>query len=128
MLRDVLKINTILTVATEMPPVFPDLFEYKIIEIIDDKEQDLKQHMRDCIRFLEQAIHVDKKRVLVHCAAGVSRSASIVVAYHMFHYNLPFKEAYERVREKRPCINPNDGFIAQLQEFEKELREEGRIK
>ena len=36
--------------------------------------------------------------MLVHCAAGVSRSASIVIAYVMRQRHLPFAEARARVK------------------------------
>ena len=39
--------------------------------------------------------------MLVHCAAGVSRSASVVIAYVMRQRNLPFAEARARVKVGR---------------------------
>ena len=59
----------------------------------------------------------ENKGVLVHCRAGVSRSASIVIAYLMKYHNLSFNQAHEYVRTKRPIINPNVGFISQLLNF-----------
>ena len=54
---------------------------------------------------------------MVHCEAGVSRSAAVVVAFLMRDEGLPFDAAYARVRAARPCISPNLGFVAQLQEY-----------
>ena len=110
-----------LTVARDIEPMFPDKFEYKIIEIMDAEEEDIKQHFRVLIPFLEDAIENRKKRVYVHCAAGVSRSASVVVAYTMWKNKWPLDKALEWVMERRPCIKPNDGFMAQLKQFEQEL-------
>ena len=64
------------------------------------------------------------KSVLVHCAAGQSRSSTVVIAYmRMFaHNSLPkpvsVERALEFTRKKRPMVRPNKGFRAQLTEFE----------
>ena len=44
--------------------------------------------------------------MLVHCAAGVSRSASVVIAYVMRQRNLPFAEARARVKVGRSGRGP----------------------
>ena len=51
--------------------------------------------------------------VLVHCASGVSRSTSVVVAYLMKAQGLSAGDAYALVREKRPKIS-EDKFRPQL--------------
>ncbi len=56
--------------------------------------------------------------VLVHCYAGVSRSASVVIGYLMWKRGWGFQRAYDHVRKARPCISPNYGFKMQLQQFE----------
>lgn len=50
--------------------------------------------------------------------AGVSRSATLVIAYMMKRYRLSLKEAEQLVRSKRPFINPNPGFMKQLQLYD----------
>jgi protein phosphatase slingshot len=49
---------------------------------------------------------------------GVSRSASVVIAYAMKAYNWDFKEAFEYVKQKRSCIKPNSSFIGQLETYQ----------
>ncbi|KAM3132279.1 tyrosine protein phosphatase yvh1 [Paramecium bursaria] len=56
--------------------------------------------------------------VLVHCMSGRSRSATIVIAYLMRSQKMRVYEAIISVQEKRPLINPNDGFIQQLYSFD----------
>ncbi len=46
-----------------------------------------------------------------HCAAGVSRSASIVIAYYIKEKKMTFQEAYDFVKSKRNKIYPNSGFV-----------------
>ncbi|KAK3580491.1 hypothetical protein CHS0354_001092 [Potamilus streckersoni] len=60
-------------------------------------------------------------RTLVHCMAGVSRSASLCIAYMMKYQRLTLKQAYEHVKKRRPVIRPNTGFWRQLIEFERRL-------
>ncbi|KAM8874049.1 dual specificity protein phosphatase 22-B-like isoform 2-T2 [Spinachia spinachia] len=56
--------------------------------------------------------------------AGVSRSATLVVAYIMTVTGRGWVEALAAVRAARPCVGPNLGFLRQLEEFENtELRE-----
>ncbi|OWT39927.1 dual specificity phosphatase 12 [Cryptococcus neoformans Bt1] len=52
--------------------------------------------------------------VLVHCQAGMSRSASIVAAYLMSQYDLDPMEAMTMIREKRPVVEPSATFWHQL--------------
>jgi protein-tyrosine phosphatase len=58
---------------------------------------------------------------LVHCAAGISRSTSIVLAYLMKHEKMALKEAFILVKTQRKGVSPNKGFVKQLLRFEKEL-------
>ena len=51
-----------------------------------------------------------KKRILLHCAAGVSRSASFTIAFLMKENKLSYEDAKEFVKSKRKCILPNTGF------------------
>lgn len=59
--------------------------------------------------------------MLVHCQAGVSRSAAIVIAYCMWKEHLSADAATALVTAARSVVWPNAGFKCQLQEFE-ELR------
>jgi atypical dual specificity phosphatase len=59
--------------------------------------------------------------VLVNCAAGISRSATIVIAYIMKYYNLTLKQAFLYVRKKRNQICPNKTFMKYLLEYENKL-------
>lgn len=60
-------------------------------------------------------------KVLVHCRAGISRSATICIAYLMVHNSLTLDQAFDFIREKRKIISPNMNFMQQLFEFERML-------
>lgn len=61
-------------------------------------------------------------RVLVHCVAGVSRSATLCLAYFIKYGGMSLREAFAYVVKRRPCIRPNNTFFKQLIDFEIENR------
>ena len=63
----------------------------------------------------------DNGRVLVHCHAGISRSATICMAYMMASRRLRMEEAYEFVKNKRQIVSPNFSFMGQLLNFESKI-------
>ena len=54
--------------------------------------------------------------------AGVSRSASVVIAYVMKKLDLGYKDAYKFVKERRKVIHPNPGFVGQLIKWDEARR------
>ncbi|KDO26003.1 hypothetical protein SPRG_08656 [Saprolegnia parasitica CBS 223.65] len=70
---------------------------------------------------LNQALATTDANVLVHCVAGRSRSASVVIAWLMTTQQLSLHDAYQRVLMSRPWIEPNATFLKHLALFEKTL-------
>ena len=95
-------------------------FNQKIINIMDFDSENIIQYFGECLNFIK-----GNDKVFVHCAAGESRSATIVIAYLMWKNKMVFDKAYDFVKQKRPRIYPNFGFRQQLQMFEKLLLENG---
>lgn len=56
--------------------------------------------------------------ILVHCASGRSRSASVVIAYLMREEKLSYEAAYSAVESIRPEIQPTSGFCHQLKWYQ----------
>lgn len=55
--------------------------------------------------------------VLVHCAAGISRSVTVVCAYLLRYHGDRFHSAemaVSHVQKARPWASPNHGFLKQL--------------
>ena len=60
--------------------------------------------------------------MLVHCAYGISRSSTLVIAYLMKKLRIGYSEAYSFVRRKRPMASPNRGFQEQLRLWAETLK------
>lgn len=60
-------------------------------------------------------------KIIVNCARGISRSATIVIAYLMFRYNLRLNQAFSMVSSLRPQVRPNTGFRNILGIYDLEL-------
>ncbi|MCJ1365137.1 hypothetical protein MMC16_004257 [Acarospora aff. strigata] len=62
------------------------------------------------------------KRILIHCQCGVSRSASLVVAYGLYkNPEMSVQDAYDTVKKRSRWIGPNMNLIYQLSEFRNKL-------
>ncbi|KAL8202234.1 UNVERIFIED_CONTAM: hypothetical protein K2H54_003843 [Gekko kuhli] len=56
-------------------------------------------------------------KVLVHCAMGISRSATLVLAFLMIRENKTLVDALNTVRQHRG-VCPNSGFLSQLRDLD----------
>ena len=108
-------ITFILNMAEECPNHFeadPSI-KYKKIGLKDNTEENIRDHLSPAFDFIDEA-RSRGAAVLVHCLAGKSRSVSIVLAYLMRQKEWSLKQAYEFVKDKRPGVSPNFGFMGQL--------------
>ncbi|GJP29007.1 hypothetical protein CLOM_g13 [Closterium sp. NIES-68] len=122
-LLDGLGIKSILTIASNVgPPKFPGAFKYTEVSIIDSSHVNIIEHFEICFRAIDDGIR--SGGILVHCVAGMSRSATVVIAYLMARKGLSFQEAFAHVKKCRPIAQPNYGFMRQLEKFEAYLRSE----
>jgi Dual specificity phosphatase, catalytic domain len=131
-------ITHVLTVGRGLPQPHRQLFsplKYMRVNVHDHSTENLMRHFDETFVFLQKALRYghggitartaapgkDKRScaVLVHCQAGVSRSASVVIAYLMRRDHLSAKHALALVRKARPRIFPNAGFHQQLQLYER---------
>lgn len=73
-------------------------------------------------RVVHAIIHAALNRgatVLVHCAAGISRSPTLVAAYLMLDRHWSAEEALDFVGKRRLGIAPNAGFLRCLETLHK---------
>ena len=88
-------------------------FKHKSFDIEDMSRQNIIQYFGECLNFIK-----GEDKILVHCMAGASRSATIVIAYLMWIKKWKLEQALKYVQEKRPIVGPNEGFLKQLEMFE----------
>lgn len=125
-LLDKLGIKSIVSIASNLgPPKFPDTYKYTEVEIMDSSHVNILTHFDRCFKAIEEGIQAGG--VLVHCVAGMSRSATIVIAYIMKTKGLTLHQAFAHVKKCRPIAQPNFGFMKQLEQFEARLRTEGGL-
>ncbi|XP_005109665.1 mucin-19 [Aplysia californica] len=93
------------------------------IPVNDNYCEKLLPYFQEAFQFLDK-VREANGCVLVHCLGGVSRSATLAIAYIMKHMRMSSDEAYRYVKDKRPTISPNFNFLGQLLEFEKLIRKE----
>uniref|UniRef100_A0A087XHY4 Dual specificity phosphatase 28 n=1 Tax=Poecilia formosa TaxID=48698 RepID=A0A087XHY4_POEFO len=91
------------------------------IPVYDDPNEDLYRHFDRCADAIQKEANRGG-RSLVYCKNGRSRSATICIAYLMKHRGLTLTEASQRVKTARHVVDPNPGFMSQLQRYEEELR------
>ncbi|GFN75526.1 dual specificity protein phosphatase 8 [Plakobranchus ocellatus] len=117
-------ISYILNVSKTCPcPSYIQENHFHRIPVNDNYCEKLLPHFEEAFQFLDK-VREANGCVLVHCLGGVSRSATLTIAYIMKHMRMSSDEAYRYVKDKRPTISPNFNFLGQLIEFEKLLHQE----
>ncbi|KAJ1978668.1 tyrosine/serine/threonine protein phosphatase [Dimargaris verticillata] len=83
-------------------------------------QDDLSEYFDQAFGFIDRG-RESGHAVLVHCQLGVSRSASLMIAYVMRALRLTANEAYQYVKDRSPGVCPNLNLMYQLMDFEKTL-------
>ncbi|VDD74924.1 unnamed protein product [Mesocestoides corti] len=117
-------ITHVINATCEHPNVFEKdgKIKYLRVAVHDTTLADLRPHFKPAIDFIDSARNSGGK-VLVHCMAGVSRSATLVIAYLVTHSNLTVVEAYTLANHLRSVVGPSFHFLGQVERFRKTLDE-----
>lgn len=111
-------IDYVVNTTTEAP--FWDDIDSLRVAVEDDSNANIYPYF-DPVADRIQDVVSRNGHVLVHCLAGVSRSASIVIAWLMKYKRMDLKSAFNHCYIQRPVIRPNNGFLNQLMAYEKHL-------
>ena len=94
--------------------------------IKDSPDENILLCMDTCLNFIHNA-RQEGGHIFVHCLAGSSRSASVVIAYLIKYSDLSLKEAYHHACQCRDNVYPNAGFWNSLIEFELQVRDKNSV-
>lgn len=89
-----------------------------IAKVADHPSQLLFHILPACFNFIDEC-RTNNSKILIHCAAGISRSVSVCLMYVMSRFDMSSNDALKLIRQARPCANPNAGFLHQIRLFEK---------
>lgn len=103
-------------------PLASDLADFAWRPIPDDYRVAPDTDWLDATTALVEAWRRAGRRVLIHCAAGVSRSPTVTAAYLMRKYRWSAADAMAHVRVSRPVVKPNRGLLKLLDHYEASLR------
>jgi protein-tyrosine phosphatase len=90
------------------------------IPIDDSPDVDIERWFDDASDYI-MANRLLKKKILVHCHAGMSRSVSLTCAFLMNLFRCNDVKAMYWIRDKRPCVAVNPGFLRQLASYSRRL-------
>uniref|UniRef100_A0A8C9ME43 Dual specificity phosphatase 2 n=1 Tax=Panthera tigris altaica TaxID=74533 RepID=A0A8C9ME43_PANTA len=113
-------ITAVLNVSASCPNHFEGLFRYKSIPVEDNQMVEISAWFQEAISFIDSVKNAGG-RVLVHCQAGISRSATICLAYLIQSRRVRLDEAFDFVKQRRGVISPNFSFMGQLLQFETQV-------
>ncbi|XP_029439687.1 dual specificity protein phosphatase 1 [Rhinatrema bivittatum] len=117
---DALGITALINVSANCPNHFEGHYQYKSIPVEDNHKADISSWFNEAIDFIDSMKNAGG-RVFVHCQAGISRSATICLAYLMRTNRVRLDEAFEFVKQRRSIISPNFSFMGQLLQFESQV-------
>jgi predicted protein tyrosine phosphatase len=128
-----LQITHIINISTDICNYFEDhpaarlanntTIKYLTIRMHDDQNSDILSQFNLVFNFIDMAKKTDKNaKIMVHCQMGISRSASLIIAYIMHLTRQSLQDVFYHVKMRRYIVQPNRGFWAQLGVVEKQLR------
>ncbi len=98
---------------------------YLVLPARDRADFDIAPLFAPALAFMYEAVR-SGGNVLVHCHAGVSRSATVALMYLMTHCSMSLRRAWLLLRFRRPVVLPNVGFWRVLQLADSQLSQARR--
>lgn len=113
-------ITAVLNVSSSCPNLYEEELLYLRLTVEDSLAADIRACFSTAIAFIN-SVKESGGRVLVHCQAGISRSATICLAYLIHTQRVRLDEAFDFVKQRRQVISPNLAFMGQLLQFETDV-------
>mmetsp|Transcript_20175 Transcript_20175/g.37610 ORF Transcript_20175/g.37610 Transcript_20175/m.37610 type:complete len:333 (+) Transcript_20175:116-1114(+) len=117
-----LKITHVVNATEGVPNKFESRgVQYLRVGVQDSEEAKISLHFNKAHSFIDRVLNNISGQptvVFVHCAQGVSRSATIVLMYLMRKYDWSYEFALKYLKSHRTVVEPNPGFSRQLKRFD----------
>lgn len=107
------KVGFIIDCAVEIPTYYPQKFKYIHLKLNDLPRQNIIEALKVSSDQILQNIK-NKVVTFVHCAAGISRSSSVVIYTLMRLHRWDYEKSFKYVKSMHARTNPNPGFVEQL--------------
>uniref|UniRef100_A0A8C9YJ88 Serine/threonine/tyrosine interacting protein n=1 Tax=Sander lucioperca TaxID=283035 RepID=A0A8C9YJ88_SANLU len=105
--------------ANFIKPNFPHTFRYLVLDIADNPVENIIRFFPSTKEFIDGCLATGGKDAChFHFHVLSRQNAALVIAYLMETFGMKYRDAFSHVQERRFCINPNVGFVHQLQEYE----------
>lgn len=114
------QITTVINVSVEVVNTLYEDIQYVQVPVADTPTSRLCDFF-DPIADHIHSVAMKQGRTLLHCAAGVSRSVALCLAYLMKYHAMSLLDAHTWTKSCRPIIRPNSGFWEQLIHYEFQL-------
>lgn len=105
------KIDYIVNVTECIGNYYPNEFKYFNYCATDLNNSSLDGFYQSFNRLINEN---KDKIIFIHCFAGKSRSASLVLYYLINEYKIPLNKALDYLKKRRPMININQTFIDEI--------------
>lgn len=93
-------------------------YKYLYQQCLDMPDEDILSHFTEIFKFIDEVDSDKQEKVLIHCFAGMSRSATVAIGYLMYKNKVPLEVAMDILKKYRGNVKPNPGFMRQLELFE----------
>ena len=114
------QITSIVNVSVEVVNTLYEDIQYVQVPVADTPMSRLCDFF-DPIADHIHSVEMKQGRTMLHCVAGVSRSAALCLAYLMKYHTMSLLDAHTWTKSCRPIIRPNNGFWEQLIRYEFQL-------
>lgn len=105
------------TPTTPRPSSFHQKSQPEYLHVPWDHNSEILEDLYSLCRIIDERVQAGRK-VLIHCQLGVSRSASLVIAYGLYKgYQPDFHSMYMSVKQRSEWVGPNMSLIYQLTDF-----------
>jgi len=109
------------TQSSYAPKPKPKSKQPEYVHVRWDHNSEILEDLYPLCKVIDERV-AEGKKVLIHCQLGVSRSASLIIAYGLYkNYQPTFHAMYAIVKERSRWVGPNMSLIYQLTDFKNKL-------